>query len=82
MGRAAQQVIRRHAIVIAGAAHKAQPRFPRAILVVAQQRLADAQIRRRLPLADVASLPQGGKGLRKITFHGILPFDLITGSII
>ena len=71
MSGTAQQIIRRHAVIIAGAAHEAKARLSCAVFIMAQQGLADAQVRGGLPLADIASLSQGGKDLGKIAFHNV-----------
>ena len=67
MGGAAQQIIRRDAVVIAGPANEAEARFSGAVFIMAQQRLADPQIRRGLPLTDIAPLAQGRKSFRKMS---------------
>ena len=85
---AAQHVVRRHVVVVAGLGHKGQTRLPNAVLIVAEQGLTDAQVRRRLPLAYALLLPQQGQDPRKIRLHVLsallaVSFSLYnTGSIV
>ena len=65
----AQQVVRRHVVVVAGPGDKIEPRLPDAVFVVTEQRLADPQRGGRLPLADALFLPEQGQDTRKIGLH-------------
>ena len=65
--RAAQDEVRGDVVVVAGLHHEGQARLPDAVLIVAQQRLGDAQVRRRRALGDAPLLPQQGQGTGKFS---------------
>ena len=67
----AQQIVRRHMVIVAHPGHEGQARLPDAVFIVAQQRLADAQLRRRLPLGHALLLPQQAQGAGKISCHSL-----------
>src|SRR5699024_1972509 len=66
---AAQQVVRRHVVVVAGPGDKGQPRLPDPVFIVAEEGLADPQLSRRLPLADALLLAEKAQHPRKILVH-------------
>ena len=73
---AAEQIVRRHAVIVAGAAHELQSGLARAVLIVAQQRLADAEIGRHRALAQIPLSAQGRERLGKASVHGMHSFEI------
>ena len=80
--RAAQQIIRADAVILAGLADKGQPGLPGAVFIMGEQRLADVQIRRRRTLRQTSGPPQGGHGVRKTSCHIDTSFVVITHCIV
>ena len=66
---APQQIVRRNMIIVARLHHKRKPRLADAVFIVAQQRLGNAQLRRRLALGDAPLLPQQAQRAGKISCH-------------
>ena len=66
---AAEQIVGRYAVILTYAADESQSRLPRAVLVMAQQSLADTQVCRHLPLAHPARAAQAGQCLMKRSLH-------------
>ena len=76
----AQQIVRRHVVIVARPGHEGQARLPDAVFIVAQQGLADAQLRRRLPLGNALLLPQQAQRAGKISCHSLSPIFFYTVS--
>ena len=66
---AAEQEVRAHAVIVAGAADEAEPRLARAVFIVAQKRLGNVQRRGGGALGNIAFMTENGKRLRECSVH-------------
>ena len=68
---AAQQIIRRHMVIVARLHHKGKTRLTDAVFIMAQQGLRNAQLGCRLALGNAPLLPQQAQGPGKISRHRV-----------